>query len=159
MHVADMLARKWRIYSLLLCENNMFILSPKTLLIYSQMRFQTWRKLWLNLAIAEKELGLPISEQAITEMKANLVRFSYALILFTLIKLNIYHDRLLIKSNLRQQQRRRRKGGTMLWLTYTLLGLLLQLLPASFSSHFLPFYLNYCKQITSQPRSNIMLRD
>ena len=65
------------------------------------MRFQTWRKLWLNLAIAEKELGLPISEQAITEMKANLVRFSYALILFTLIKLNIYHDRLLIKSNLR----------------------------------------------------------
>ena len=65
------------------------------------MRFQTWRKLWLNLAIAEKELGLPISEQAITEMKANLVRFSYALIIFTLIKLNIYHDRLLIKSNLR----------------------------------------------------------
>ena len=65
------------------------------------MRFQTWRKLWLNLAIAEKELGLPISEQAITEMKANLVRFSYALILFTLIELNIYHDRLLIKSNLR----------------------------------------------------------
>ena len=65
------------------------------------MRFQTWRKLWLNLAIAEKELGLPISEQAIAEMKANLVRFSYALILLTLIKLNIYHDRLLIKSNLR----------------------------------------------------------
>ena len=51
------------------------------------MRFQTWRKLWLNLAIAEKELGLPISEQAIAEMKANLVRFSYASILFTLIKL------------------------------------------------------------------------
>ena len=65
------------------------------------MRFQTWRKLWLNLAIAEKELGLPISEQAIAEMKANLVRFSYALILFTLIKLNIYHDRLLMQSNLR----------------------------------------------------------
>lgn len=38
-----------------------------------QMRFHTWRKLWLNLAIAEKELGLPISDQAIEEMKANLV--------------------------------------------------------------------------------------
>ena len=65
------------------------------------MRFQTWRKLWLNLAIAEKELGLPISEQAIAEMKANLVRFSYALIPFTLIKLNIYLDRLLMQSTCR----------------------------------------------------------
>jgi len=39
-------------------------------------RFHTWRKLWLNLAIAEKQLGLPISEQAIEEMKANLTRNS-----------------------------------------------------------------------------------
>ena len=39
-----------------------------------QMRFHTWRKLWLHLAIAEKELGLPISDQAISEMEANLVR-------------------------------------------------------------------------------------
>ncbi|KAF8750852.1 Adenylosuccinate lyase [Rhizoctonia solani] len=36
------------------------------------MRFHTWRKLWLNLAIAEKELGLPISDDAITQMKNNL---------------------------------------------------------------------------------------
>ncbi|KAF8904294.1 L-Aspartase-like protein [Mucidula mucida] len=35
-------------------------------------RFFTWRKLWLNLAIAEKELGLPISEEAIQQMKTNL---------------------------------------------------------------------------------------
>ncbi|OSD03798.1 adenylosuccinate lyase [Trametes coccinea BRFM310] len=35
-------------------------------------RFHTWRKLWLNLAIAEKELGLPISDEAIEQMKANL---------------------------------------------------------------------------------------
>ncbi|KAJ6504694.1 L-Aspartase-like protein [Mycena vitilis] len=35
-------------------------------------RFHTWRKLWLNLAIAEKELGLPISDGAITQMKDNL---------------------------------------------------------------------------------------
>lgn len=38
------------------------------------MRSHTWRRLWLNLAIAEKELGLPISDEAIEEMKANLVR-------------------------------------------------------------------------------------
>ncbi|KAF7421114.1 adenylosuccinase ade13 [Pleurotus ostreatus] len=36
------------------------------------MRFHTWRKLWLNLAVAEKELGLPISDEAIEQMKANL---------------------------------------------------------------------------------------
>ncbi|KAF8888448.1 L-Aspartase-like protein [Gymnopilus junonius] len=35
-------------------------------------RFYTWRKLWLNLAIAEKQLGLPISDEAIAQMKANL---------------------------------------------------------------------------------------
>lgn len=36
------------------------------------MRSSTWRSLWLNLAIAEKELGLPISDKAIEQMKANL---------------------------------------------------------------------------------------
>jgi len=35
-------------------------------------RFFTWRTLWLNLAIAERELGLPISEEAIKQMKDNL---------------------------------------------------------------------------------------
>ena len=44
----------------------------------TQNRFHTWRKLWLNLAIAEKELGLPISDEAIEQMKANLVRLVLA---------------------------------------------------------------------------------
>lgn len=36
-------------------------------------RFSTWRKLWLNLAIAEKSLGLDvISDEAINQMKAHL---------------------------------------------------------------------------------------
>lgn len=36
-------------------------------------RFSTWRKLWLNLAIAEKEVGLPmITDEAIKEMQAHL---------------------------------------------------------------------------------------
>ncbi|TIA81896.1 hypothetical protein E3P96_01912 [Wallemia ichthyophaga] len=42
-------------------------------LFSSSMRFQTWRKLWLNLAIAEKELALPISDEAIKQMSDNLL--------------------------------------------------------------------------------------
>ncbi|KAL0952814.1 hypothetical protein HGRIS_007039 [Hohenbuehelia grisea] len=41
-------------------------------LFSSAKRFSTWRQLWLNLAIAEKELGLPVSDDAISQMKANL---------------------------------------------------------------------------------------
>ncbi|KAH9988883.1 adenylosuccinate lyase [Russula vinacea] len=41
-------------------------------LFSAENRFHTWRKLWLSLAIAEKQLGLPISETAIDEMKQNL---------------------------------------------------------------------------------------
>lgn len=44
------------------------------LIVAYQNRFFTWRKLWLNLAIAEKELGLPIPDDAITQMQDNLVR-------------------------------------------------------------------------------------
>lgn len=35
-------------------------------------RFSTWRKLWLHLAQAERELGLDIPQEAIDQMKANL---------------------------------------------------------------------------------------
>ncbi|PFH45639.1 hypothetical protein AMATHDRAFT_71358 [Amanita thiersii Skay4041] len=35
-------------------------------------RFYTWRVLWLNLAIAEKQLGLPIPDEAVKQMKDNL---------------------------------------------------------------------------------------
>jgi adenylosuccinate lyase len=35
-------------------------------------RFSTWRNLWVALAESEKELGLPISEEQIEEMKAHL---------------------------------------------------------------------------------------
>jgi adenylosuccinate lyase len=41
------------------------------------MRFRTWRQLWLNLAVAEKELGLPISDEAIEQMRNNLVRLEW----------------------------------------------------------------------------------
>ena len=48
-------------------------------LFSSQMRFRTWRELWLNLAIAEKELGLPIPDEAISQMKEHLVCAGYTL--------------------------------------------------------------------------------
>lgn len=41
-------------------------------LFSAENRFHTWRKLWLSLARAEKQLGLPIPDAAITEMEANL---------------------------------------------------------------------------------------
>ena len=41
-----------------------FVFSP-------QFKFQTWRKLWILLAEAEKELGLPISDAQIADLKAH----------------------------------------------------------------------------------------
>ena len=38
-----------------------------------QRRFQSWRRLWLELARAERALGLSIPEAAIAEMKAHLL--------------------------------------------------------------------------------------
>mgnify|MGYP000821393014 FL=1 len=35
------------------------------------MKFRTWRKLWIALAEAEKELGLPVTQEQIDEMKAH----------------------------------------------------------------------------------------
>ena len=36
-------------------------------------RHKTWRKLWLDLARAEKELGLEIPDEALTQMEEHLV--------------------------------------------------------------------------------------
>ena len=41
-----------------------FLFSP-------QFKFQTWRKLWIILAESEKELGLPITDEQIEELKAH----------------------------------------------------------------------------------------
>ena len=39
--------------------------------IFSQdMKFRTWRRLWIALAETEKELGLPITQEQIDELKA-----------------------------------------------------------------------------------------
>ena len=47
--------------------------SPEMLRLHSTgHRYTTWRRLWLALAEAERELGLDIPEQAITQMRDNL---------------------------------------------------------------------------------------
>ncbi len=47
--------------------------SPRMQEIWSpQRKFSTWRRLWLALAEAEKELGLAITDQQIAEMRAGL---------------------------------------------------------------------------------------
>ena len=35
-----------------------------------EKKFRTWRKLWIALAETEKELGLPITQEQIDELKA-----------------------------------------------------------------------------------------
>ena len=41
------------------------------------MKFSTWRKLWIALATAEKELGLNITDEQINQMKAHIYDINY----------------------------------------------------------------------------------
>ena len=46
--------------------------SPEMSALWSEQRkFSTWRKLWVVLAEAEHEMGLPVSEQQIAELRAH----------------------------------------------------------------------------------------
>src|SRR4030095_10926988 len=46
--------------------------SKEMLELFSPLRrIRTWRRVWIELAKAERALGLPISEQAIAEMEAH----------------------------------------------------------------------------------------
>lgn len=46
-------------------------------LFSSDMRYQTWRKLWVSLAKAEMELGLPISQAQVDELAAHVEDIDY----------------------------------------------------------------------------------
>jgi adenylosuccinate lyase len=46
-------------------------------LFSSDFKFRTWRKLWVALAEAEQELGLPITDAQIAELKASLETINY----------------------------------------------------------------------------------
>ena len=43
----------------------------------SDMKFRTWRKLWIALAESERELGLPITQEQIDELKAHAEDINY----------------------------------------------------------------------------------
>ena len=47
-------------------------------LFSSDFKFRTWRRLWIALAEAEKELGLPITDEQISDLKANAEAINYA---------------------------------------------------------------------------------
>ncbi|MDJ0838118.1 MAG: adenylosuccinate lyase [Acidobacteriota bacterium] len=52
--------------------------SPEMAHIFSDdYKFRTWRKLWIELARAEKNLGLPISDEQIEELEANQSDINY----------------------------------------------------------------------------------
>ncbi|MBR5380991.1 MAG: adenylosuccinate lyase, partial [Oscillospiraceae bacterium] len=53
--------------------------SEEMLRIFSDdTKFSTWRRLWLALAESEKELGLPITEEQIAELRAHVTDIDYA---------------------------------------------------------------------------------
>ena len=41
-------------------------------LFSAETRIQTWRKLWVALARAEQELGLPITKEQVAELEAHI---------------------------------------------------------------------------------------
>lgn len=41
------------------------------------MRIQTWRKLWISLAKAEMELGLPITPEQVAQLEAHVADIDY----------------------------------------------------------------------------------
>ena len=46
-------------------------------LFSADMRGQTWRKLWVSLARAEHELGLPVSAEQVAELEAHITDIDY----------------------------------------------------------------------------------
>ena len=52
--------------------------SPRMLELFSaDMRYQTWRRLWVALAQAEMELGLPVTEAQVEELRAHVKDIDY----------------------------------------------------------------------------------
>ena len=52
--------------------------SDEIITLFSEdIKFRTWRKLWIALAEGEKELGLDITDEMIEEMKKNADNINY----------------------------------------------------------------------------------
>ena len=69
------MADETRVYTSPLVERN----ASKEMaeLFGPQTKFALWRKIWLELAKAEKKLGLDIKQSQIDEMAKHLVRYQF----------------------------------------------------------------------------------
>ena len=47
-------------------------------LFSSDMKFSTWRKLWVSLAKAEKAMGLDITDAQVAELESHIYDIDYA---------------------------------------------------------------------------------
>jgi adenylosuccinate lyase len=57
--------------------NSRYASKEMSYLFSDEMKFKTWRKLWVALAESEKELGYNISDEQINELKANVDNVNY----------------------------------------------------------------------------------
>lgn len=57
--------------------NSRYASKEMSYLFSDDMKFKTWRKLWVALAESEKELGLNISDTQIAELKKNIENINY----------------------------------------------------------------------------------
>lgn len=57
--------------------NSRYASKEMSFLFSDNMKFQTWRKLWVALAETERELGLNITEEQINELKENMNNVNY----------------------------------------------------------------------------------
>lgn len=57
--------------------NSRYASSEMSYLFSEEMKFKTWRKLWVALAEGEHELGLDISEEQINELRNNIDNINY----------------------------------------------------------------------------------
>ncbi|QGU95192.1 adenylosuccinate lyase [Clostridium bovifaecis] len=57
--------------------NSRYASSEMSYLFSEDMKYKTWRKLWVALAESEKELGLNISQEQIEELKFNVENINY----------------------------------------------------------------------------------
>ena len=57
--------------------NSRYASKEMSFIFSDDMKFSTWRKLWVALAEGEKELGLNITEEQIDELKSNIYNINY----------------------------------------------------------------------------------
>lgn len=57
--------------------NTRYASKEMSYLFSDDMKFKTWRKLWVALAESEKELGLNITDEQINELKSNMDNINY----------------------------------------------------------------------------------